>query len=133
MHVANSVYFRLTNAGRVIEGSVRSHGMMRSLGMGCASFVHLWSVSVNAHALMQLFEDEHINDGRVARLYYDAFQIVIANEDQARAKIFAERMNPARVVFEGEDSPHIMKLERLAKCTEDHSLHGTSMKWRERR
>jgi hypothetical protein len=46
MHVANSIYFRLTNAGNVIEGSVRSPGLMISLGMGYASSIHLWRVSV---------------------------------------------------------------------------------------
>lgn len=45
----------------------------------------------DAHTLLRLLEGEHIDKAMIARLYYDAFQIVIANGDQARAKVFAER------------------------------------------
>ena len=40
----------------------------------------------NAHALLRLLEEEHIADGRIPKLDYDALRIVIANGDQARAK-----------------------------------------------
>jgi hypothetical protein len=36
----------------------------------------------NVHALLGLPEEEHIADGKILRLYYDALQIVIANGDR---------------------------------------------------
>jgi hypothetical protein len=47
----------------------------------------------NCHELLLLFEAEGITDARVARLYYDAFQISITHRDQARASLFARHMN----------------------------------------
>jgi hypothetical protein len=64
--------------------------------------------------MLRLFEEEGIWDAGVPRVYYDAFQIAIANRDEARAKIFAERAYAARVIIEGDDSPQAAKLKRLA-------------------
>ena len=46
----------------------------------------------NVYALLRLLEEEHIADGRIPRLYYDAPQIVIVNGDQARAKMRRRHM-----------------------------------------
>lgn len=43
----------------------------------------------DAHELLRLLGEEDIIDARVPRLYYDAFQVAIANGDQARARVFA--------------------------------------------
>ena len=40
----------------------------------------------NVHALLRLPEEEHIADGRILRLYYDALQIVIANRGSGESK-----------------------------------------------
>ena len=49
----------------------------------------------DVHALLRLLEEEHIADGRIPKLDYDALQIVIANGDQARAKDSMQvKMNP---------------------------------------
>ena len=53
---------------------------------------------------------------------------MIANGDQARAKVFAERAYAVRVILEGEDSPETIRFkERPA----DHRLYGTSMRWKQ--
>jgi len=51
----------------------------------------------DAHELLRLLGEEDIIDARVPRLYYDAFQVAIANGDQARARVFAQRAHAARV------------------------------------
>lgn len=66
----------------------------------------------------------------VARLYYDAFQICIANKDQARASVFAERAYKARVICEGEDSPDTRRMKSLAFKPAVHSSFGVySNQW----
>ena len=85
----------------------------------------------DAHTLLRLLKEERITDARIARLYYDALQIAIANGDQARAKVFAERAHAARVVLEGEDSPETIRLKGFAERPADHRLYGTAMKWKQ--
>ena len=85
----------------------------------------------NAHALLRLLEEEGIADSRIPRLYYDALQIVIANGDQARARVFAQRAYAARVVCEGEDSPETIRLKGLAERPAEHRLYGTSTRWKQ--
>ncbi|PTB34877.1 hypothetical protein M441DRAFT_74731 [Trichoderma asperellum CBS 433.97] len=57
----------------------------------------------------------------IARLYYDAFHIIIAHGDQARASMFAERAYKARVICEGEDSPETLRVKSLAVKPADHN------------
>ncbi|KAF9733861.1 set domain-containing protein 5 [Paraphaeosphaeria minitans] len=59
----------------------------------------------HARRVLELLKEEQIEDARIPRLYYDAFQIAIANGDEARAKVFTERAYATRVILEGEDSP----------------------------
>ncbi|EPE33266.1 hypothetical protein GLAREA_06278 [Glarea lozoyensis ATCC 20868] len=65
----------------------------------------------DCYSLIQVLDQEL--DG-CARLYHDAFQIIISHGDQARASVFAERAYKARVVCEGEDSPETVKVMSLA-------------------
>jgi hypothetical protein len=73
--------------------------------------------------MFQLLEEEGVWDAGVPRAYYDAFQIAIANGDEARAKIFAERSYAARVIIEGDDSPEAAKLKQLADRPTQHRLY----------
>lgn len=87
----------------------------------------------DCHSLLQVLKVEF--DGyaaaNLARLYYDAFQISIANGDQARASVFAERACKARVICEGEDSPVTQRVKSLALKPEDHGSFGLcSTKWK---
>ncbi|KAK1754161.1 hypothetical protein QBC47DRAFT_403548 [Echria macrotheca] len=56
--------------------------------------------------------------GSVPRVYYDAFQVAIANGDQARANVFAERWYASRVVIEGEDSEDAAKAKEMEGGTQ---------------
>jgi hypothetical protein len=44
------------------------------------------------HMMFRLCEEEGIWDARIPRAYFDAFQIAIVSGDEARAKVFAERI-----------------------------------------
>jgi hypothetical protein len=79
------------------------------------------------HGMFRLFEEEGIWDASIPRAYYDAFQIAIANGDEARAKVFAERSYLAKTVIEGEDSPEAIRIKRLAERPAEHWLYGMSM------
>jgi hypothetical protein len=59
-------------------------------------------------------------DGRIPRLYSGALQIVIANRDQTRAKIFVEKAYTVRVILKGEDSPESIRLKGLAERFANH-------------
>ena len=77
--------------------------------------------------MLRLLEEEGVWDAGVPRAYYDAFQIAIANGDEARAKIFAERSYAARVIIEGKDSPESARLKLLADRPAQHWLYETCL------
>ncbi|KAK8066862.1 hypothetical protein PG997_013609 [Apiospora hydei] len=67
----------------------------------------------------------------IPRLYYDALQIVVANGDLARARVFAERGYEGRVLCEGEDTAETQEVKRLMEEPKSHSAFGQcGMKWR---
>ena len=78
--------------------------------------------------MLSQLQQEGIVHARVPRLYYDAFQILIANGDQARASVFAEGAHAMRIVLEGVDSPTTTRLNDLTRDPSAHTLYGTSMK-----
>lgn len=84
-----------------------------------------------ARSLLQLLEEEGIADARVPRVYYDAFQIAIANGDQARARVFAQRAKDAWVILQGDDGPGTIRLGKYADSPAAHRLFGTADKWKQ--
>ncbi|KAK4195983.1 SET domain-containing protein [Triangularia verruculosa] len=91
-------------------------GYMGSKVIGYGKVLHL------LRKMFDLFEEEGIWNGSVPRAYYDAFQLACMHGDQLRAKIFAERVLEARIIIEGDDSPEVPTLRKLA---ENPSLHGS--------
>jgi hypothetical protein len=89
----------------------------------------------DCQSLLQLVRDEYQGacEPLNARLYYDAFQICITHGDQARAKIFAERVYKARLVCEGEDSPATQDIKKLMQNPAGHRNFGASKKWKTRK
>jgi hypothetical protein len=85
----------------------------------------------NADTLLLLLREEQIQDVRIARLYYDAFQITIANGDLARAKVFVGRALQERFLLEGGDSAETMRAEGLEKDPTMHRLYGVGRRWRQ--
>jgi len=85
----------------------------------------------NAHELLRLVEEECIADRRIPRLFYDALQIVIANGDQVRAKIFTEKAYTARIILKDEDSPESIRLKGLAEKFANCRRCETLMRWKQ--
>ncbi|KAF7514238.1 hypothetical protein GJ744_000008 [Endocarpon pusillum] len=67
------------------------------------------------HMMFGLFEEEGIWDASIARAYNDAYEIATANEDESRARVFAERTYDARRLIEGDDSPVTVKMKQAAE------------------
>lgn len=84
------------------------------------------------HSLAELLKEEYdVSVGvRLARLYYDAFQICITHGDQARASVFATLAYESRVVCEGEDSPAVGRMKGFMANPKSHRNFGTSKRWR---
>lgn len=79
--------------------------------------------------LLSLYEIEAITDPRIARVYYDAFQICITHSDEARASVFAQKAYETRVYLEGEDSPDTQKMKSFMIEPGDHMAFGLSESW----
>jgi hypothetical protein len=104
-----------------------------SIGDGFQLICSPLSCLQNAHKMLRLFQMEGIMDARVPRLYYDAFQIVIAHGDQARATVFLQKAYSFRVILQGIDHPDTLRLGKLVDDPTIHRLYGTSMKWQSTR
>ncbi|RWA09261.1 hypothetical protein EKO27_g5831 [Xylaria grammica] len=85
---------------------------------GGEPLANLWS----CQALLALLIDEYGSRDMalIPRLYYDAFQIVIAHGDEARAMVFAERAYKARVNCEGEDGPETKRAKGFMQNPRSH-------------
>ncbi|KAI9641403.1 hypothetical protein NHQ30_010205 [Ciborinia camelliae] len=55
-------------------------------------------------SLLTIYRDEDVQDQRVGRVYWDAFQICNRHGDLARASAFAQKYRERKVLGEGEDS-----------------------------
>lgn len=84
----------------------------------------------DCHELLGIYEKEGISDTRVARLYYDAFQICLMHSDQARAKVFAKKCAEARSICEGLDSTETAEMNGYAEDPSSHSSFGGTTKWK---
>jgi len=81
--------------------------------------------------MLRLLREEGMGGSTIPRVYYDAFQVAIANGDQARAQVFAKRWYESRVVVEGEDSEDAVRDKGLIDRPSSHRLYGTTMKWKQ--
>jgi hypothetical protein len=81
--------------------------------------------------ILKLYEEEGINDSRLSRLYYDAFQICILNSDEARASVFADKYIRSKTVCEGEDCVDVEEMRKFSKAPKRHGSYGGSMKWKQ--
>ncbi|KAG9191005.1 hypothetical protein G6011_09093 [Alternaria panax] len=85
--------------------------------------------------MLRLLDEEFLGCAIVleARLYYDAFQIAITHNDQARASVFAGRAYDARMVCEGDDSPETRRMKDFRTNPDSHRNFGASKRWRTRK
>ncbi len=67
------------------------------------------------HTMFSLFDEDGIWDASISRAYNDAYKIATENEDESRARVFAERAYDALRLIEGDDSPRTVKMKRAAE------------------
>ncbi|KUL81766.1 hypothetical protein ZTR_09241 [Talaromyces verruculosus] len=104
-----------------------------SIGDGLRLICSPLSCLHDAHAMLQLLRMEGIVNAKIPRLYYDAFQIVIAHGDQARATVFLQKAHALRTILQGIDNPETLRLRNLAADPTVHTLYGTSLEWQSMR
>ncbi|KAH7091539.1 hypothetical protein FB567DRAFT_558400 [Paraphoma chrysanthemicola] len=116
------------------QSDLRSEEMTRLdsiVGDGRSIVIAPLACLYHVQTMIQFMAEEHIDDARIPRTYYDALQIAIAHGDQARAKVFAERAYSNRRVLEGDDSPETKRVKEFMERPSSHRLYGTTMKWRQ--
>lgn len=79
--------------------------------------------------LLKIYNVERITDNRLARLYYDAFQICALHSDGARASVFAESTRRARELCEGPDSEEAANMKGFETEPEKFENWGSTKNW----
>ena len=79
---------------------------------------------------IRLYNEQGPDDAGLSRAFFDAAQIVIANGDLARGRIFAERAVSGWRTSQGGDSMELIKYGPLARDPSKHQMYGISMRWR---
>ncbi|TGO92065.1 hypothetical protein BPOR_0011g00160 [Botrytis porri] len=80
-------------------------------------FEHPKESLADCHTSVQILKKENKDKANtlISEIYWDAFDISIAQSDQARASCFMERAYSEKLLCEGEDSPGIQNMRRLIK------------------
>ena len=79
---------------------------------------------------VRLYNKQGSDDAGLPRAFLDAAQIVIANGDLARGRIFADRAVSGWRTACGGDSMEVIEHGTLARDPSTLKLYGLSMKWR---
>ncbi|KAK1773662.1 hypothetical protein QBC45DRAFT_72119 [Copromyces sp. CBS 386.78] len=95
-----------------LDQAILSAGSNVKLGLGMV------------HKMLSLLETEGMYNSQVYRAYYDAFQMMAATDDKARAgELIRMALDHAKVV-EGKDSETVKRFERLAADPTSHMAWG---------
>ncbi|PUU75000.1 hypothetical protein B9Z19DRAFT_1067790 [Tuber borchii] len=100
------------------------------VGQGDLLMLHAATALNNCRTMLHLMDEERIYDKRVSGIYYDAFQICIANGDVARASAFARRTVEERMLCEGPDAVGLEDQKALIDNPQNHKLAGLSNVWK---
>lgn len=79
---------------------------------------------------LKIYEQEGIKDGRLARLYYDAFQLCNMHADLARARCFAKYYCNEKKIAEGSDSINVLEMKPFVKNPARHGSYEPMGKWK---
>ncbi|KAI1739551.1 heterokaryon incompatibility protein-domain-containing protein [Xylaria scruposa] len=79
---------------------------------------------------VHLYRDQGREDVGFGQAFVNAAQLVIANGDLARGRIFAERAMSVWKTTVGSDDTQAIKYGALAQDPSKHQLYGVSMKWK---
>jgi len=79
---------------------------------------------------VRLYNEQGREDVGFAQAFVNAAQLVIANSDLARGRIFAEKAASVWKTTLGGDSTQAIKHGALAQDPSKYELYGNSMKWK---
>ncbi|KAL5407035.1 hypothetical protein PMIN04_011845 [Paraphaeosphaeria minitans] len=79
---------------------------------------------------VRLYNEQGREDVGFAQAFVDAAQLVIANSDLARGRVFAERAASVWKITLGGDSTQAIKRRALAQDPSKYELFGVSTKWK---
>lgn len=82
---------------------------------------------------LRIYEQEKVRDGRLARLYYDAFQLCNMHGDVARARCFAKYYCEEKMIAEGEGSINVLEMKRFVRDPREHASFEPRGRWRTER
>lgn len=80
--------------------------------------------------LFEIYELEVVRDGRLARLFYDAFQLCNMHGDLARSKCFADLYYEAKITSEGPGSLNALEMLAFCRSPQSHSSFGVTTNWK---
>ena len=81
-------------------------------------------------ALKEIFDQEGIKDDRVARLWYDCFQVCNFHSDEARASVFLQRYCDAKALSSGADGSEVLEMKDFVKDPKKHDTYGLKRTWK---
>ncbi|CUS14257.1 unnamed protein product, partial [Tuber aestivum] len=100
------------------------------VGQGDLLLLNASTALKSCRTMLRLMDEDRIYDKRVSRIYYDAFQICIANGDVARASAFARKTVEERVLCEGPDAVGLGDQKAFIENPQSHRLAGLSNIWK---
>ncbi|KAF5870142.1 putative set domain-containing protein 5 protein [Botrytis fragariae] len=85
----------------------------------------------DCHTSIEILKEENEDRANIliSDIYWDAFNISIAQSDQARASFFMERAYSERVLCEREDGPDIQNMTKLIKKPSQYGSFALTNKW----
>ncbi|THV55716.1 hypothetical protein BGAL_0004g00370 [Botrytis galanthina] len=94
-------------------------------------FEHPEESLTDCHTSVKILKEENKDRANmlISDIYWDAFDISIAQSDQARASCFMERAYSERVLCEGDDSPDVQNMRRLIKKPSQYESFALTNKW----
>lgn len=81
-------------------------------------------------ALKEIYEQEGIEDDRLARLWYDCFQVCNFHSDESRASAFLARYCDAKKTSSGEDGNDVLEMQEYVKTPKKHDTYGLRSTWK---
>ncbi|RKF60635.1 SET domain-containing protein 5, partial [Golovinomyces cichoracearum] len=88
------------------------------------------TVMVACKEMFEIFEQESVRDGRLARLFYDAFQLCNLHSDLARSQCFAEFYYEAKLNSEGAGSHNVLEMLAVRQRPQIHDSFGITNRWK---
>ncbi|KAM3073601.1 hypothetical protein ACMFMF_006804 [Clarireedia jacksonii] len=112
------------------ERLVRAAKLDQAIGDAARVMKHPEKALKDCRDLETIYREEGIQDQRVGRLYWDAFQICNRHGDLARASEFAKKFRERKILGEGEDSQGAIEALVYIKDPKKHESCGSSQKWK---